>query len=129
MSSAARHSVLTAANAAYPFECCGVVLGGRDIDSAVELPNVADDPAQHFVVCPEGLVQALVDARRRGLDVIGFFHSHPHGPPMPSDEDIAKGGPWAGYYQLIVSHDANGWLLKLFQTRSEGWVERGVEMS
>lgn len=126
---AARSSILTAADAAYPLECCGVVLGRKDIESAVELPNVADDRARRFVVCPQGLLQSVGEARRRGLDVVGFFHSHPHGPPAPSEEDIAKAGTWPGYYQLIASRGADGWLLKLFQTGSGVWREHGLELS
>ena len=67
------------------------MLLGRDheIIDAVPARNLSDDPSR-FLVDPRDHIDARRDGRRRGLDVIGFYHSHPHSPATPSDTDRAE---------------------------------------
>jgi proteasome lid subunit RPN8/RPN11 len=86
-----------------PDECCGVLIGNADqVFDAVPARNIADRPAVRFLIDPKDHLAALKDARRRGLDVVGFYHSHPRSPAIPSATDLAE----ANYPQhlfLIVS--------------------------
>ena len=85
-----------AAEAAYPEEACGLLVGRRDPDgacrvSAVEASaNVAELPrTTRFEVDPK-LRLHLERALRDGPDsVIGVYHSHPNGCAKPSDTDRA----------------------------------------
>ena len=43
-----------------------------------------------FFVDPKDHIDARREGRRRGLDVIGFYHSHPHSLAVPSDTDRAE---------------------------------------
>jgi proteasome lid subunit RPN8/RPN11 len=91
------------ARAAFPAECCGLLIG-RDgaIAEAAPAANTAADPTRRFVVDPKDHIDGRRAARRRGLDVVGFYHSHPRSPAEPSAVDLAEAS-YADYLYLIVS--------------------------
>lgn len=73
---------------AWPDECCGLLIGRGDrILEAVRARNVADDPSRRYLVDPADHFGAIRDARARALAVVGAYHSHPHGPAVPSATD------------------------------------------
>jgi len=71
---------------------------GERIDEAVPARNVADRPSVHFLIDPHDHLAAIRDARRRSLDVVGFYHSHPGTPATPSATDVAE----ASYPDLVT---------------------------
>jgi proteasome lid subunit RPN8/RPN11 len=86
-----RDAVVAHAREAAPHECCGLLLGrGGEIVEAVRARNIADDPATRFLVDPKDHFDGMRAARERGLDVVGFYHSHPHSPAEPSETDLAE---------------------------------------
>jgi desampylase len=98
-------SALTAITAhaleAAPAECCGVLLGRPDeVLEAIRARNLADSPVR-FVVDPQDHIAARRDARRRGLEVVGFYHSHPHSAPVPSATDLAEAGYPDHLYAIV----------------------------
>lgn len=91
------------AREAAPDECCGILLGrGDDIVEAFRARNIADDPATRFLIDPADHFAALRAARARGLEVVGFYHSHPASPAEPSARDVAEFA-YPGHLYLIVS--------------------------
>jgi len=72
-------------------EICGLLFGaaGR-IDASEACANVAANPAQTFEIDPAALFAAHRRARGGGLAVIGHYHSHPSGSPVPSPRDAAQ---------------------------------------
>lgn len=84
----ARALVLQAIAAA-PEEICGL-LAGRDgvISEVIPIRNAAADPRQTFYMDQDEFKARLHDLERRGLNLIGFYHSHPQGDPIPSPADI-----------------------------------------
>lgn len=76
---------------AAPREACGLLLGrdGR-IDSIQPARNMHPTPETHFEIDPQVLIDAHRDARSGGPDIIGYYHSHPVGSPMPSATDRAS---------------------------------------
>jgi proteasome lid subunit RPN8/RPN11 len=84
-----------------PRECCGVLLGtAGHVSLAVRAHNLADSPSR-FLLDPKDHIEARRTARARGLDVIGFYHSHPHSAPQPSPTDLAE-AEYPGCVHLIV---------------------------
>jgi desampylase len=82
---------------AAPAECCGVLIGtGERIVEAVRARNIADRPTR-FEIDPKDHLDARRLARSRGLDVVGFYHSHPHSAASPSETDLAE-----AYYPDLV---------------------------
>lgn len=106
-----------------PHECCGV-LGGRGGDVLVVLPveNVSPTPETAFEMSPEGLARALMGLERHGLSLVGFYHSHPRTPPIPSGRDIAE-AHYPDAAQVLVSLRHGDVELAAWQIRYGG-VER-----
>ena len=85
-----------------PAECCGLLVGRRDeIVDAIATRNIADDPLR-FVIDPKDHIDGRRDARRRGLAVVGFYHSHPRSPAEPSATDLSEAS-YPDHLYLIVS--------------------------
>lgn len=73
---------------AAPEECCGLLLGeGGRIVQALPAQNVAEDRLTRFEIDPMALLAAHKAARGGGRQVLGYYHSHPEGHPVPSATD------------------------------------------
>jgi proteasome lid subunit RPN8/RPN11 len=96
-------SMVAHARDAAPGECCGVLLGrGDEIIDAVRARNIAADGTTRFLIDPEDHFAARRAARAAGLDVVGFYHSHPRSAGEPSERDRAEFS-YSGHYYAIVS--------------------------
>jgi proteasome lid subunit RPN8/RPN11 len=74
-----------------PEECCGLLIGGgAEVIEAVAARNIADQRAARFLIEPRDHLDALRSARSRGLEVVGFYHSHPRSAAAPSETDLAE---------------------------------------
>jgi proteasome lid subunit RPN8/RPN11 len=130
----------------YPHECCGALLGkepgttegaeseaigagsSREIRSLHPLVNRRDDsPRNRFSVTADDVREAEKAAKAQGLEVIGWYHSHPDHPARPSDYDRDHAWPWYSY--IIVSvhtgvpQDMTSWRLKDDRT---GFLEEKI---
>jgi proteasome lid subunit RPN8/RPN11 len=71
-----------------PIEACGYLAGKNGVISlSYELKNV-DQSTEHFSFDPKEQFAAVKDARTKGLEICGVYHSHPASPARPSAEDI-----------------------------------------
>lgn len=101
------------AQESYPLECCGILIGEqlgeiRRIASVMTCRNeAADSAANRYSIHPRDLIIAQKQARQKGLDIIGFYHSHPDHPPRWSTTDLRE-AHWIGSSYLIVSVSKNG---------------------
>jgi proteasome lid subunit RPN8/RPN11 len=78
-----------------------LVGAGASVEAAVPARNLADK-ATRFLIDPQDHIDAIRRAREHGLAVLGFYHSHPHSPAVPSDTDRAEAAYPENLY-LIVS--------------------------
>ncbi len=91
----------------YPHECCGVLLGnpgpeGWRVQSAVRAGNTRTDSAHNrYHIAPLELVKIQRQATRQGLDIAGFYHSHPDHPAQWSPTDFAE-AHWIGCSYVIT---------------------------
>ena len=110
-------AIIAHAREAAPVECCGILIG-RDgsIDDAARAKNLAGSP-NRFLLDPKDHIEVRRTARGRGLDVIGFYHSHPHSPAWPSPTDIAEAA-YPDAVQLIVSLEGTEVVARLFRLES-----------
>jgi proteasome lid subunit RPN8/RPN11 len=100
---AAVEAIIAHARDAVPAECCGLLLGrDGEVLEAVRALNVADDQLSRFVIDPKNHIDHRREARRRGLDVAGFYHSHPRSAARPSATDCAEAS-YPDHLYLIVS--------------------------
>jgi proteasome lid subunit RPN8/RPN11 len=104
-----REELLAHARAASPAEACGVLVGTRgdasDRPDAVRevrrVDNVAAGPRSRYELDPEATLAAIERVEAAGDDLVGFYHSHPHGLAEPSATDRRR-ATWAGYVYCIV---------------------------
>jgi desampylase len=97
------HAIAAHARETAPEECCGLLLGrGDEILEAVRARNLADDRTTRFLIDPADHFAARRAARARGLEVTGFYHSHPGTDAAPSARDLAEFS-YAGHLYAIVS--------------------------
>lgn len=95
--------------AAYPEECCGALLGGRDgeADRVVQAEPVenarSDSRERRFRIEPEQFRRLEALASERGRDLLGFYHSHPDHPAVPSEYDREHALPYFHYVVLAVA--------------------------
>jgi proteasome lid subunit RPN8/RPN11 len=111
----------------FPYECCGVLIGrpgpeSRIVESIIAVENERGDSRHNrFLITPDTLLKAEKEARARGLDVLGFYHSHPGAPARPSEYD--REHAWPAYSYVIVSvyegesRDVTSWTLADDRTR------------
>jgi proteasome lid subunit RPN8/RPN11 len=96
---------------AWPHECCGALLGraiqggepdGWQVDSLLRAVNIrADLPRNRYEIAPAELVGIVREASSRGLEIVGFYHSHPGHPAQPSSTDLAE-AHWLGCSYVIT---------------------------
>ncbi len=103
----------------YPEEACGGLLGHVAEESvvvveAVSLANVREaERRRRYLIGPEDVLELERRAEGMGLQVVGFYHSHPDAPPAPSEFDREHAWPW---YTYLIASVENGRL-----TRSLAW--------
>jgi proteasome lid subunit RPN8/RPN11 len=92
----------------YPNECCGALLGtatpdGWQVQTAVPAGNIRTDSAHNrYQIAPIELVKIERDARRQGLGIAGFYHSHPDHPAQWSLTDLSE-AHWLGCSYVITA--------------------------
>jgi desampylase len=108
-------SAVAHAREAAPDECCGLLLGRDDqIVEAARARNIAAEPRSRFLIDPRDHIDIRRTARGRGLDVIGFYHSHPGSPATPSARDVAE-FTYPGSLYAIVSLASEPAEIQLFR--------------
>ena len=90
VTSAVLESLLTAARAGGPEECCGLLFGTETAITAHQAAaNVNPTPRTHFEIDPQALIDGHRAMRSGGPRLVGYYHSHPTGAPEPSATDRA----------------------------------------
>ncbi|AZQ14429.1 desampylase [Halorubrum sp. PV6] len=92
-------------------EVCGLLAGVRGGDGepsvateAYAAENVAETPQTRYAMDAEEQLELIERAEAAGLDVVGFYHSHPAGPTRPSQTD-AERATWPGHSYVICALD------------------------
>jgi len=90
-----------------PKECCGILAGrGNAIQQNYRITNTARNSSK-FIMKSDEQIQAMSDIKQNGLNILGFYHSHPNGVQNPSSSDIkmAIQSGWSGdtIFHVIVA--------------------------
>jgi len=113
----------------YPYECCGLLLGTpREMSSkfvveAFPISNAREEETKRnrFLIKPEELMRGERYASTKELEVLGFYHSHPDHPAIPSQYDLEHA--WPTYSYIIISvkagqaRDLRSWTLEQDRSR------------
>ncbi len=134
-----QETIFIHAREGYPDEVCGVLIGKSDgmtltscrkVIMAVRAKNI-EEVRKHdrYRIAPDDMIQADGIARRHGLDIVGFYHSHPDHPAVASVTDLENSSPWGGYSYPIVSvlrgevADFRSWYRE-----DDAWVEEEIKI-
>jgi proteasome lid subunit RPN8/RPN11 len=91
-----------------PGECCGLLIGHRGaIVRAVRARNARPGP-RTYLIDPRDHFAAIRSARSEGMDIVGFYHSHPASAPEPSPTDRAEAVAGDHYYLIVTPDEAAG---------------------
>jgi proteasome lid subunit RPN8/RPN11 len=124
----------------YPHECCGVLLGRstgetNQVEDAVRAGNTRTDSAHNrYNIAPQELVRIQRQGRERGLDIVGFYHSHPDHPAQWSKTDFAE-AHWLGCSYVItavekgVAKVTNSFLLTGTTEEDKAFQDEAVEVA
>jgi proteasome lid subunit RPN8/RPN11 len=96
----------------YPHECCGIMLGKSDgekitVAQLIRAGNTRTDSAHNrYHIAPQELIKAQREGRKSGLDIVGFYHSHPDHPAQWSTTDFAE-AHWFNCAYVITAVDGD----------------------
>ena len=126
------HSIINAIKAHaeqdYPHECGGMLIGKFDagkkhVVEAFPLQNAREIEARHdrILILPTEVLRAERYARERGLEVVGYYHSHPDDSAVPSKYDLDHALPVWSYVIVSVrdgiAADVRSWEMESDRTR------------
>jgi proteasome lid subunit RPN8/RPN11 len=124
----------------YPHECCGVLLGRsadgvNNVEDAARAGNTRTDSAHNrYNIAPQELIRIQRQARERGLDIVGFYHSHPDHPAQWSATDFAE-AHWIGCSYVITAvekgaaRQTNSFLLTGKSEENKAFEDETVEVA
>jgi desampylase len=114
---ALRDEIARAARDAAAYECCGIISGVIEGDTARALAlhpaRNLSDRADRFEIDPRDHFEALRVARAAGHAVIGCYHSHPGGEPKPSAADLAGAGEENFIWLIAAGETLAGFVYRL----------------
>lgn len=92
------------ARATYPKECCGMMTGtDSKITAAIPCKNVYEgDQKDRFQVSTDDIYRVQRETREQGVELIGFFHSHPDEGAYFSSTDLKNASPWHAHVVLSI---------------------------
>ena len=104
-----------------PEEACGLIAGEkgeeiRRIEKVYFLENI-DHTDEHFSMDPQEQLAAVKDMRKRGLALLGNWHSHPETPSRPSKEDIRLAYDSSASYLILSLMDEKKPVLNAFTVK------------
>jgi len=87
----------------YPDEICGLMLGRDRVVTEVRRARniIVERSRDRYEIDPLDQIRIQREADAAGLDVVGYYHSHPDHPAQASRFDTERA--WAAYVYVIVS--------------------------
>lgn len=135
-----RTAIVDHARAGAPEEVVGILAGehggsgenaaeGTESRSRVECvfsaENASETPESRYEIAPAEELELLERVEEAGLDVVGFYHSHPRGPSGPSQTDVREAA-WPGYSSVIVSLAGGDSEVRSWRWTGEAFVREEV---
>ncbi len=124
-------NMISHAEEGYPHEVCGVMIGKDEtVEYCIRCNNLNTERAHdRYELDPKSYKEADEWARKKGLDIIGIYHSHPDHPSKPSQFDFDRAWPDWGYIIFSINNgkysDARLWYV---DEGSNQFVEQKYEI-
>jgi len=123
---AQRAEMIALARAGAPAEVCGVLAGdfGR-VARVYPVTNLDADPRRYHMD-PKGLLQSIRALDNLGMELLGFYHSHPSSLAVPSETDLALAFYPESYYAIISLRTPDAPDVRFFRLRDGAFAETEV---
>ena len=128
----AYEEIIDHAKEAYPHECCGILLGDgkrRHVRRVRRAENIFKERLRdRYSIDPKDILEAEREARGEGLEILGFYHSHPDHPPRPSSFDREMAWPLYSYIIVGVNRgdtEVRSWWI---EDEQGGFKEERIEV-
>ncbi|MBR1736306.1 MAG: M67 family metallopeptidase [Firmicutes bacterium] len=117
----------------YPNECCGIIFGKTENDikyaeSVKEINNSFGDGEEYhrFLITAEDMMKSELYAREKGIDIVGFYHSHPNAEAVPSEYDRVHALP---IYSYPITSVVNGKVMitKSYELYDNKFIEEEIK--
>ncbi|MFC5700417.1 Mov34/MPN/PAD-1 family protein [Cohnella faecalis] len=129
--------LLAACRSRLPYEACGIVLAAQSDtegnealmkpDSFAIVRNVSTNPERTFRFSPEEYVAAVYEAQKNQRRLVGFFHSHPTGEPLPSFEDGQGSLSWGTYWIVGLGKESGPEIAVYRRDEAGDWLPLSLE--
>lgn len=114
--------------ARWPEEACGLLAGQGEVVRQVYLiENIRHSPVE-YELHPTEQVRAMLEMEARGWELVGIFHSHPHGPPTPSATDVALAYYPEAVYVICAPDERGVWQARGFRIEAGEVAEVHLEI-
>jgi proteasome lid subunit RPN8/RPN11 len=105
-------NIILHARNCYPSEACGILAGkivggNKNVEEVYHTRNVLNSPSAYEIDSVEQL-EIFEKTESCGLEILGFYHSHPFWDSFWSEIDEERSKLWIGYSYLIVSLKTGG---------------------
>jgi proteasome lid subunit RPN8/RPN11 len=129
-----REAIRRHGEADYPHECCGILVGrfgpdgAKSVVAIVPISNAREEEAKRnrFLITPDEVLRGERLARQKRLDVVGYYHSHPDCPAVPSGFDQEHAWPTLSYVIVSVrqgaAEDLRSWELAADRSRFDAEI-------
>lgn len=112
-----------------PEEGCGLLIGKFDqqtawVEHTFPMTNILHSPTR-YLLDPREQYEAFRWLETNQLELAGIYHSHPYGPPHPSETDTAEAFYPEACYLIWSNCDAQ-WSCRAFVMEPDGWREIAI---
>lgn len=120
-----RDEMFAHARAELPNECCGVLVGRREIERSVPMRSVPSAPDAYYMD-PEQQIELFTQIQSTGEQLLGIYHSHPKGPLEPSGMDLRLAFHPDALYVIVSLEDPDTPVLGAYCLRAGQFEEVAV---
>jgi len=129
------HQIKKEGEEGYPYEICGFILGkinyDRDLRTAVEVVQVENQNKERandrFEIHPKDYLRVERYADKKGIQIIGIYHTHPDHPDRPSETDLRFAQPDMSYIIMSVEKgEASNW--RSWKLKNNSFIQEEVEL-
>jgi proteasome lid subunit RPN8/RPN11 len=108
-----------------PNECCGVLLGKKEVERAVPMRSIPPAPDAYYMD-PEQQIEVFTTMQAAGEQLLGIYHSHPKGPLEPSGMDMQLAFHPSALYVVVSLADPGNPVLGAYYLENGAFEEVAV---
>ncbi len=116
--------------ACYPLEGCGLLAGDAEmgwVTAVYPIENSLHSPTA-YKMDPAQQIQAMLDLEACGWQLLALYHSHPHGPEVPSATDITLATYPEAIYVIVSLQERAAPVVRTFRIAGQAVIEQTMRV-